>query len=177
MPESTPPAGAVDAVSVSVAAVDAGRDAAAMRLAIEASQAALDRGDMPFGATLVSGAGERLLVAGNDQNTRRDVTGHAEMVLVREASRQHGAAALIGSTVYASGEPCAMCAGAMFWAGVSRVVYAASQADIRRELGGSVLPIGSREVYSGAHPPVRVDGPVLGEEAIAVLREAARRAG
>jgi tRNA(adenine34) deaminase len=98
------------------------------------------------------------------------------MVAVREGEKQFGLAALRGATVYASGEPCAMCAGAMFWAGVSRIVFAASQEDITRVLGASpVLPINTRVTLAGANPPVQVEGPLLGDEAVAVLEKFAAR--
>jgi tRNA(adenine34) deaminase len=142
-----------------------------MRLAIEASRAALEAGNMPFGATLVDPLSDSvLLVAANNQVTTGDCTGHAEMVLVRQAAEQLGRSALQGSTVYASGEPCAMCCGAMFWAGVKRVVYAASQADIALALGSPVLPIGSAQVFHGASPSVQVEGPLLAEAANEVLQ-------
>ena len=146
-------------------------DTAAMRLAIEASQRALEAGNMPFGASLLSASGELLHVAGNNQVTSGDFGGHAEMVLLREAETRLGLAALRGATVYASGEPCAMCAAAIYWSGVSRVVFAASQADIVAT-GGTVLPLGVRDVLAGTQPPVRVEGPLLNDEAVAVLREA-----
>jgi tRNA(adenine34) deaminase len=73
------------------------------------------------------------------------------------------------ATVYASGEPCAMCSGALFWGGVSRVVYAATTADIIGALGGASLPIRTTEVLAGASPSVTVEGPVLRDEAVAVL--------
>ena len=152
-------------------------DLAPMQLAIAASRAALDAGNNPYGATLVSAGGEVLHVAGNNEVSSGDCTGHAEVVLVREASARLGPAALRGSTVYASGEPCAMCSGGLFWAGVRRVVYAASNEVMAEMFGGDRLPIGCAEVLAGASPPVRVDGPVLAEPALAVLRDAvARRA-
>jgi len=146
-----------------------------MRQAIEASREAIAEGNMPFGATLVSPEGSLLWTARNNQITRGDCTGHAELVLVREATAKLGADALRGATVYASGEPCAMCSGAMFWAGIRRVVFAASQQDIIDALGGEQLPIRSAQVYAGASPAVQVDGPLLGSSAIEVLREAGRR--
>ncbi|HNW63659.1 MAG TPA: nucleoside deaminase [Piscinibacter sp.] len=146
-----------------------------MRQAIEASREAVAEGNMPFGATLVSPEGTLLWTARNNQITRGDCTGHAELVLVREATAKLGADALRGATVYASGEPCAMCSGAMFWAGIRRVVFAASQQDIIDALGGEQLPIRSAQVYAGASPAVQVDGPLLGSSAIEVLREAGRR--
>ena len=65
----------------------------------------------------------------------------------------------------------------MFWAGVRRVVYAASQAEMARVMGGELLPIGSRAVFAGSLPAVAVDGPLLEREAVAVLEEAAARGG
>jgi tRNA(Arg) A34 adenosine deaminase TadA len=147
-------------------------DLGAMRRAIAASREALQAGNMPFGASLVSPAGALLWVSQNKQVSTGDCTGHAELVLVREVSAALGVAALRGATVYASGEPCAMCSGAMFWAGVARIVYAASQAEIAQVLGDPVLPITSAQVLAGARPAVQVDGPLLGAEAVAVLREA-----
>jgi len=147
-------------------------DAGYMRLAIQASRTAFEAGDMPYGAVLVSAAGELLQVSRNRQVSTSDCTAHAEVVLVREASARMGQAALQGSTVYASGEPCAMCSGAMFWAGVRRIVYAAAT-DVMAELsGGDVLPIRCAQVLAGAVPPVQVDGPVEAEAALAVLRAA-----
>ena len=143
-----------------------------MRAAIEASRDARARGDMPFGAVLVKD-GRALLTAMNNQNSERDCTGHAEIVLVREAQRALGTSSLVGATVYASGEPCAMCAGAMFWAGIARVVYAASTPAIDAALGGPTLGARCADVLADASPHVRVEGPLLEAEAVAVLRPSA----
>jgi tRNA(Arg) A34 adenosine deaminase TadA len=151
-------------------------DEAFMRLAIDASCQALDAGNMPFGAVLVKDG----LVLHTSRNQQRsanagqgDCTAHAEVVLVREACARHGADALRGGTVYASGEPCAMCAGAMFWAGVARIVYGASTPDIIAALGGPELPARCADVLQAAAPAIVVEGPVLGDTASAVLRAAA----
>jgi tRNA(adenine34) deaminase len=146
----------------------------AMQLAIDASVNAITAGDMPFGATLLSPEGKVLLVAANNQNSANDCTGHAEMVLVREAQRQLGLATLRGTTVYASGEPCAMCSGAMFWAGVRRIVFAASNAQIIEALGEPFLPMTSAQTLSGAAPALQVDGPLMGDAAYAVLKKFAQ---
>lgn len=150
-------------------------DAEGMRLAIDASRAALHAGDNPYGAVLVSAGGEVLHVAGNRQHSDSDVTAHAEVVLVREAAARLGAAALCGATVYASGEPCAMCSGALYWAGVARIVYAASNEVMNRLFGGDQLPISCAQVLAGATRPVQVDGPVLADAAVAVLQQAVAR--
>lgn len=144
-------------------------DAGYMRAAIAASRAAREAGNMPFGATLVRD-GQVLHVAGNDQVSTGDCTGHAEVVLIRQAVQRLGAAAVRGATVYASGEPCAMCAGAMFWAGITRVVWAASTPDIEEALGGPSLPPRCADVLAAAQPRVEVSGPLLREEARAELR-------
>lgn len=146
-----------------------------MRLAIAASRKALDNGDNPYGAVLVSAGGEVLHVATNNQHTDQDCTAHAEVVLVREAASRLGAATLVGGTVYASGEPCAMCAGAMYWAGVRRIVYAASSPVMGALFGGDTLSIRCADVLAGASRRVDVDGPVLEEVAVAVLRDALAR--
>ncbi len=144
-------------------------DRAHLRAAIEASQQALTSGNMPFGASLVKD-GQRLWVAQNNQCTSGDFTGHAEVVLVREARLALGDQATVGATVYASGEPCAMCAGAMFWAGIRRVVFAATTPDIEAALGGPSLPLRCADALAGTQPAVQVEGPCLQEEAVGVLQ-------
>lgn len=144
-----------------------------MRQAIAAARAALANGDKPYGATLVSVDGRIVHTAGNVEVSRGDSTGHAEMVLVREAQADFGIAALQGGTVYASGEPCAMCCGALFWAGVSRIVYAAPNRAMAELLGGALLPFTCAELLAHAVPPVQVDGPLLADESMDLLRAAA----
>ena len=141
----------------------------AMSLAIEASRQANAAGDTPFGATLVSSQGEILHTSPNRQNSTHDCTAHAELVLVREVSAKLGAEHLQGATVFASGEPCAMCSGAMFWAGISRVVFAATTQDIGEALGGPSLPARCADVLGPAQPHVVVEEGLLREEAVAAL--------
>ena len=150
-------------------------DSTAMQLAIAASRRALAAGNRPYGAVLRSAQGRLLHEAANRQVTDADATAHAEMVLVREAQARLGPDALRGGTVFASGEPCAMCAGALFWAGVRRIVWAASNPLMAELLGGELLPVRCAEVLAGAQPPVRVEGPLLEEAAAEVLRQALRQ--
>jgi tRNA(adenine34) deaminase len=152
---------------------DRDREAEFMRLAIVASQRAVVNGNLPFGSTLVRD-GTVLHVSGNNQRTTSDCTGHAEVVLLREAASKHGVAALSGATVYASGEPCAMCSGAMFWAGIARVVYAATNQDIIDALGGPCLTLRCEDVMRSGDRAVAVEGPLLRDDAVAVLRAFAR---
>jgi tRNA(adenine34) deaminase len=90
-----------------------------MRLAIEEAR----KGDFPFGAVIVHD-GQILARGCNLGRTNGDPTAHAEMVAIRRALADSGSAA--GSTLYTSGEPCAMCMGAILWCGFSRLVFAAS---------------------------------------------------
>jgi tRNA(Arg) A34 adenosine deaminase TadA len=142
-----------------------------MRLAIAASRDALREGNYPYGAALVSAGGELLHVSKNNQVSTGDCTGHAEVALIREVSATHGGAALVGATVYASGEPCAMCAGALFWARVARVVFGVSNAAIMRVGGGATLSLNTAQVLAAGSYPIEVAGPVLEAEAVAVLEE------
>lgn len=150
-------------------------DLHAMQLAIDASRSALDQGDEPYGAVLVASDGQVLLVAQNRQNSTRDCTAHAEMELLRNAEVELGADVLQDASVYASGEPCAMCAGAMYWAGVGRVVYAAAQPEMAQLMGGRLLPARCADLLGTAEPPVPVTGGLLADEALQVLRSAAAR--
>ncbi len=145
-----------------------------MRVAIEASRQALRDGNFPYGAALVSAAGELLHVAGNNQVSSRDSTGHAEVVLIREAAAKLGPEKLVGATVYASGEPCAMCAGALFWARVARVVFGIGNATIMRVGGPPTLGMSSGAVLATGSRAVKVEGPLLEDEAVEVLAAATR---
>lgn len=143
-------------------------ETAYLRRAIQVSIDARAHGNHPFGAILVSGDG-RILEAENTVVTDRDITGHAETNLVRLAWRELDATELAASTLYTSCEPCAMCAGAMFWAGIGRMVYALSGRGLiaLAESGedGRELDLPSREVFAGGSQPTVVSGPHLEDEA------------
>jgi len=97
-----------------------------LRLAMAQAEAAAARGEVPIGAVLVSASGEVLTQVGNRIVELRDPTAHAEMLALREGARQLGNERLIGTTLYVTLEPCAMCAGAISLARVARLVYAAA---------------------------------------------------
>lgn len=106
-------------------AVPAG-ELAHLRRAIAVSVLAREHGNHPFGAILVDDAGEVIAEAENTVETDHDVTAHAETNLVRIAGRQWSRSELAGTTLYSSCEPCAMCSGAIFWAGIQTVAFALS---------------------------------------------------
>ena len=152
-------------------------DAYHLRRAIGSAHEARERGNAPFGAVLVGEDGRTLAEGQNTVNTERDVTGHAETNLVREACRFHDAETLAASTLYASAEPCAMCSGAIFWAGVGRVVYGLG-ADRINEMfppdeAHAVMRLPCREVLGAGTRKTEVVGPVLGEEAERVFEDLA----
>jgi tRNA(Arg) A34 adenosine deaminase TadA len=144
-------------------------DADHLRRAIELAHEARERGNAPFGAVLVGEDGRTLAEGQNTVNTERDVTGHAETNLVREAYRLHDADTLASSTLYASAEPCAMCSGAIFWAGVGRVVYGLSAGRIYEmfppDEAHPVLRLPCRDVLAAGTRRTEVIGPRLEEEA------------
>jgi tRNA(adenine34) deaminase len=103
---------------------DAVFDLACMREALALAREARDAGEVPVGAVLARSG----LIIGRGCNqviARHDVTAHAEIVALRQASREGGNYRLTGSTLYVTLEPCVMCAGALVHARVQRLVFGA----------------------------------------------------
>lgn len=151
-------------------------DAMLLRQAVALSAQARDAGDQPYGALLADADGRVLLEARNTQVTGCDLSAHAELNLVRAASPRFDRDTLSACTVYASGEPCAMCAGALYWSGVGRVVYGLS-IETMTELGGAdadELLLHCGDVLAYGMRPVEVVGPALEDEARRVFEEAPR---
>ncbi len=97
-----------------------------MRLALQEAAAAADRGEVPVGAVIADGATGRVLArAGNRVEELGDPTAHAEMLAIRAAALSIGAARLSGCDLYATLEPCTMCAAAISLARVRRVYFGA----------------------------------------------------
>jgi tRNA(Arg) A34 adenosine deaminase TadA len=119
------------------------------------------RGDHPFGALLLTPDGA-VVEARNSVVTGADPTGHAETNLVRLAGRLDRAV-LAASSLYTSTEPCAMCAGAIYWSSVGRVVFALSAEDlaemVEEEEGVPPLHLPCREVFARGGRAIAVDGP------------------
>ncbi len=98
-----------------------------MDVALAEAEAAAIRGEVPVGAVLVGpNPGEMLASAGNMIVETKDPTAHAEMLVIREGARRLGNERLVGATLYVTLEPCAMCAGAISFARIKRLVYAAA---------------------------------------------------
>jgi tRNA(adenine34) deaminase len=96
-----------------------------IRVAFEEATAAGDRGEVPIGAVLVSDKGEILARAGNRTEEWADPTAHAEILVIREASKKRGTPRLTDCDLYVTLEPCAMCATAISFARLRRVTFGA----------------------------------------------------
>lgn len=146
-----------------------------LRRAIAVSQASRDNGNHPFGAILVAPDGTIALEAENTVVTGNDVTGHAETNLVRLASRTLPHDQLAGYTLYTSCEPCAMCAGAIYWAGIGRVVYALAESSLYAITGAHpanpTLAHPCRLVFADGGRATEVSGPHIEDEAVVPHRE------
>jgi tRNA(adenine34) deaminase len=139
-----------------------------LRRAIRLSEQARLHGNQPFGAVLVAEDGRVLAEAENAMISDRDMTAHAEMNALRTAWKRASPDDIARATMYASGEPCPMCSGAMLYAQVNRVVFG-----IRREVNLPYhLPAASgkpgtscRDIFRLGQAPIEVLGPLLEEEA------------
>jgi len=138
-----------------------------IRAANEIARRARGKGNHPFGALLVDDHGRIAVEAENTVVTSRDCTGHAETNLVRKASAIYDSAFLAKCTIYTSTEPCPMCAAAIFWANVGRLVYGLGQAGLYEMIGGDseeVLRLSCRELLEKGRKSIEVIGPLLEEE-------------
>jgi Cytosine/adenosine deaminases len=133
-----------------------------LKLSISVARRAREHGNHPFGAVLVDEQDRVLLEAENTVVTGRDVTGHAETNLVRLATGQFSPEQLARCTLYSSTEPGAMCAGAIHWSQIGRVIYALSEMDLYEMIGSSPehLLLPCREVFAHTQRPIEVQGPV-----------------
>ncbi|MDY6811119.1 MAG: nucleoside deaminase [Actinomycetota bacterium] len=138
-------------------------DVAFLHWAIDLAAQSRARGDHPFGALLVDPDGEVVVTAHNTVETDRDPTGHAETNLVRAAAKRWDPQTRATLTLYTSTEPCAMCAGAIYWAGIPTVVFALSEDDLRAMTGhdqkNPAMSLPCREVFARGGHPTTVRGP------------------
>lgn len=147
----------------------AARDLHYLRRALAVAQRAREHGNHPFGALLVDEENQVLLEAENTVNTARDCTGHAETNLVRMASQAFPPEKLAKCTLYTSTEPCAMCAGAIHWGKLRRVVFALSEASLYAMIGShaenETMRLPCRELFARSGRAVEVVGPLIEGEA------------
>lgn len=99
-----------------------------MRRAIALANASVERGGGPFGAVIVKD-GEIVAEGSNSVTINTDPTAHAEVSAIREACRRLGTFHLEGCSIYTSCEPCPMCLGAIYWAGIKTIYYGNTRRD------------------------------------------------
>jgi tRNA(Arg) A34 adenosine deaminase TadA len=149
-------------------------DLALLRRAIALAAESRAAGQHPFGAVLADAAGRVLMEAGNGFHPRGDGTAHAERLLATRACVELPPEARAGMTLYSSAEPCAMCSGAIYWAGIGRVVYGLSEARLKAMIGphpeNLTMALPCRTVFAAGQRAIAVDGPLLEEEAAVAHR-------
>jgi len=137
-----------------------------MRRAYALARQAGDNGDHPFSALLVI-EGEIVLECLNTVRTGADATRHPELDILRQGSGRLGQSALREATLVASTEPCAMCTGAIYWAGVRRLIYGCPTEMLAKIASGRFV-VPSRELLARSKQPPEIIGPVLAEEGLAI---------
>jgi tRNA(Arg) A34 adenosine deaminase TadA len=151
-------------VTSTAAAQFARDDERFMRIALEQARIA----DFPFGAVIV-GDGKVMALGRNLGRTTGDPTAHGEMVAIRRFLDKYPASALRGATLYTTGEPCAMCMGAILWSHIGRLVFAASLAQLATRIDQIMLT--SAEVAAASKfAPIAITGGVLADEAMALFK-------
>lgn len=149
-------------------------DARFMRMALEEARAALQADEIPIGAVIVAN-GQVIGRGHNMTETLNDVTAHAEMLAITAATQTIGGKYLTGATLYVTVEPCVMCAGAIAWSQLSRIVYGAD--DEKRGYSTYIFPRpatdGKKEITATApfHPKATITKGVLAEECSAMMRD------
>jgi tRNA(Arg) A34 adenosine deaminase TadA len=148
------------------------RDESFLRRTFDVARRSLSNGNHPFGAILVDVDHNVLIETENGFMPAHDGTAHAERLLATAACRTLGRDVLATATLYSSAEPCAMCAGAIYWAGIGRVVYGLSEHRLRAITGNHpdnpTLDLPCREVFARGQRPTEVIGPLLEDEAARV---------
>jgi tRNA(Arg) A34 adenosine deaminase TadA len=146
------------------------QDLAYLRRAIVLAAEARAGGRHPFGSLIVDELGEVIVESRNNAvRPAGDPTQHAELLACAAAARIRNEEELSRCTLYTSTEPCAMCAGAIYWTGIGRVVYALAEAGLMRYTGSHeenpTLDLPCREVFARGQRKTEVLGPLLEEEA------------
>ncbi len=148
------------------------RDAHFLRHSFSVALRSMSHGNHPFAAILVDADGRVLIESENGYLPARDATAHAERLVATQACTSIAPEIRAVATLYSSAEPCAMCAGAIYWAGIGRVVYGLSERRLRDLTGNHpenpTLDLPCREVFASGQHATEIVGPLLEEEAAAL---------
>jgi tRNA(Arg) A34 adenosine deaminase TadA len=145
-------------------------DEALLRRAFDVARGSRAAGDHPFGSVLADDEGRALMEQGNGYTSEGgDRTAHAERLLSSRAARAYDLPYLGRCTLYTSAEPCAMCAGAIYWAGIGRVVYGQTEKALKAQTGAHeenpTLDLPCEIVFRAGQRPTELVGPLLEDEA------------
>jgi tRNA(Arg) A34 adenosine deaminase TadA len=145
-------------------------DEALLRRAFDVARRSRAAGDHPFGSVLADGEGRVLMEQGNGYTSEGgDRTAHAERLLASRAARAYELKFVARCTLYTSAEPCAMCAGAIYWAGIGRVVYGQTEKALKAQTGAHeenpTLALPCAMVFAAGQRSTEVIGPLLEDEA------------
>lgn len=140
-----------------------------LRQAFGVARRAREGGDHPFGSLLADGDGNVLREQGNGYTSEgHDRTAHSERLLASWAAKNLSLEQLRECTLYSSAEPCAMCSGAIYWAGIGRVVYGETERNLKAHTGAHeenpTLDLPCHIVFEAGQRPTEIVGPLLQEE-------------
>jgi len=141
-----------------------------LRLSFDVAKRARESGDHPFGSILADAAGNVLMEQGNGYTTEGgDRTAHAERILASRAAKKYDVEFLQSCTLYTSAEPCAMCSGAIYWAGIGRVVFGQTEKALKAQTGdheeNPTLDLPCHIIFEAGQRPTEIVGPLLEVEA------------
>lgn len=138
--------------------IDPFNDTYFMKRAFQEAEVAYSKGEVPIGAVIVVN-NQIIARAHNLTETLNDVTAHAEMQAITSAANFLGGKYLTNCTLYVTLEPCQMCAGALFWSQISKIVYGA-----RDEQRGCIV------METKLHPKTKITGGIMAKETSQLLK-------
>ena len=145
-----------------------------LRVALEVARRSFERGDLPFGCILADADGNVIEEGENSVITTKDSIAHCEINLVHKLAGKFQFEELEKYTVYASTEPCPMCTSAIFWSGIGRIVFALSKEGYhsiaQTNNPAHLFNLSAEKLLSYAQRPVRINGPLLEDEAAQLYR-------
>jgi tRNA(Arg) A34 adenosine deaminase TadA len=147
-----------------------------LRQSFDVAKRSRENGDHPFGSVLGDANGKLLMAQGNGYSSEGgDRTAHAERLLASRAAKTYDLAELATMTLYSSAEPCAMCAGAIYWAGIGRVVFGQTEKGLKEQTGdhdeNPTLDLPCDIVFRAGQRPTEIVGPLLEEEAAQLQKD------
>ncbi len=146
-----------------------------LRATFDVAKRSRKNGNLPYGCILADEHGNIIMEGENSVITEKDSLGHAEINLIREASRVYDFDFLNECTIFTSDEPCPMCSAAIFWGGIGRLVFGLSKSRFYEEFGkddpNTDLDISSRKILSAGGRKIEVVGPLLEDVALQIHKE------